>query len=150
LRSLRLLSRLSFPHLTFSFRVLSLPLSPFHSFLFPIPLQTPSTPCREDPLNAKGGRLTISTPKGTLDQTFSLIVLLLIGSILEIDALPTEASHGMICGAVASRRARGDRVEIWLGGPDEPDRDWVQRLKEVLGRELGDASIIGGKYKKHF
>lgn len=64
----------------------------------------------EDRLNSKGGRLTISTSKATLDGVFTNCVMALVGSVLEIDALPTQASNGVICGVVASRRARGVRL----------------------------------------
>ena len=101
-------------------------------------------------MNKLGGRLTISLPNNLLDSTFSALVLLLVGSIVEIDALPTQESHGGICGVVASRRQRGDRIEVWLGGPEEPNGQWVDRVKEVLARELGMPDIEQGRYKKHF
>lgn len=132
----------------------------------------------EDRINSKGGRLTISTSRQQLDSVFTACVLLLVGSVLEIDALPTEPSHGVICGVVASRRARGvsllppfpsppfprpktlifvpfhrhlqDRIEIWLGGEEAPDKDWVERLKSVLARELEMPEIESGRYKQHY
>lgn len=101
-------------------------------------------------MNKMGGRLTLSLPNNLLDSTFSALVLLLVGSIIEIDALPTQESHGGICGFVASRRQRGDRIEVWLGGPEEPNGAWVDRVKEVLAKELGMPDIEQGRYKKHF
>ena len=118
--------------------------SNFHFFLEGI------APMWEDPMNKLGGRLTISLPTNLLDTCFTTLVLLLVGSIVEIDALPTAESHGGICGVVASRRSRGDRIEVWLGGPEEPDKAWVERVKGVLAKELGMDDILGGRYKKHF
>lgn len=101
-------------------------------------------------MNKAGGRLTISTPRPYLDAVFTTVVFLLVGAVLEVDALPTETSQGTICGVVASRRARGDRVELWLGGESAPDRAWIDRLKQVLARELGDPAVLTSKYKSHF
>jgi hypothetical protein len=45
----------------------------------------------------------------------------------------------MIMGVVASRRARGDRIELWVGGKAKKEPtpgDWIDRLKEVLADQL--------------
>lgn len=42
-------------------------------------------------------------------------------------------------GVVASRRARGDRIELWIGGKAKREPtpgDWIDRLKEVLADQL--------------
>lgn len=42
-------------------------------------------------------------------------------------------------GVVASRRARGDRIELWVGGKAKKEPtpgDWIDRLKEVLADQL--------------
>lgn len=75
----------------------------------------------------QGGRLTISPSPALFDSTFERIVLLLAGSALEAattDILngPAEvgaAKEGLVIGVVASRRARGDRIELWLGGKEK-------------------------------
>lgn len=42
-------------------------------------------------------------------------------------------------GVVASRRARGDRIELWVGGKAKREPtpgDWIDRLKEVLADQV--------------
>lgn len=80
-------------------------------------------------MNSKGGRLTVPCQKGQIDAIYTQIVLLLVGSVVEVDSEATSQSGGMICGAVASRRSRGDRIEIWLGGETAPDQNWISRVK---------------------
>jgi hypothetical protein len=61
--------------------------------------------------------------------------------------------EGMVNGVVASRRARGDRIEVWLGGKKRKEPapgPWIDALKEVLSEELGLPEVRTGKYKKHF
>lgn len=98
----------------------------------------------------QGGRITISPPSALIDACYERLVLLIAGSALEaatadIIASPdsgpgrTGVPEGLIIGAVASRRARGDRIELWLGGakPREPaPSGWVEILKECLATEL--------------
>ncbi|CED84923.1 protein ife-isoform a [Phaffia rhodozyma] len=107
-------------------------------------------PMWEDPMNAKGGRLTIACQKGQIDVMYTQIVLLLVGSVVEIDSCPTTSSGGTICGAVASRRGRGDRIELWLGGETTPDANWITRVKDVLATQLNMPEIRDVKYRKHF
>lgn len=112
-------------------------------------------PAWENVWNEKGGRLTISPPTTLFDQTFEKIVLLLAGSSLEsatTDLLEEGTEEGLIIGVVASRRARGDRIELWLGGKvasTPAPSGWVEALKKVLNGELGE-SMETGKFKKHF
>lgn len=76
-------------------------------------------------------------------------------------------------GVVASRRARGDRIELWIGGKAKREPtpgDWIDRLKEVLADQLempevsfllfpqlryfaetrSTSQLRTSKYKKHF
>lgn len=113
-------------------------------------------PAWEDAWNEKGGRLTLSPPTHAFDNIFEQLVLLLGGSDLE--AATSElllkngftGEEGLIIGVVASRRARGDRIEIWLGGRAErtaPGGEWIEALKKTTENAL---DIDVGKYKKHF
>ncbi|KAM0752736.1 translation initiation factor eIF4e [Meredithblackwellia eburnea MCA 4105] len=124
------------------------------------------TPTWEDPWNEKGGRLTITPPLVQLDSIYERLVLLLAGSALEsgvsdlLKAQPNPnpnpkgaGKEGLIMGVVASRRARGDRIELWLGGREKKEptpMEWVDRLKECLSEELGMPELKTGKFKKHF
>jgi hypothetical protein len=100
--------------------------------------------------------LTISPPAALFDPIYERLVLLLAGSSLELSTsslLATEGpspiskrpptpgplQEGMIMGVVASRRARGDRIELWVGGKAKREPtpgDWIDRLKEVLADQL--------------
>lgn len=51
----------------------------------------------------------------------------------------------LVCGVVANRRARGDRIEIWLGGETVPDMSWVEQVREHISKELG---VDVGKWRK--
>ena len=98
----------------------------------------------------QGGRITISPPSALIDACYERLVLLIAGSALEtavsdIIASPdsgpgrTGVPEGLIIGAVASRRARGDRIELWLGGKEKREpapSGWVEILKECLALEL--------------
>jgi len=132
--------------------------------------RTGISPTWEDPYNEKGGRLTISPPAQFFDPIYERLVLLLAGSSLELgtsELLQTEGpapsskrpptpgppQEGMIMGVVASRRARGDRIELWIGGKAKREPtpgDWIDRLKEVLADQLEMPELRTSKYKKHF
>ncbi|GAA5838811.1 hypothetical protein JCM3766R1_004216 [Sporobolomyces carnicolor] len=132
--------------------------------------RTGISPTWEDPYNEKGGRLTISPPAALFDPIYERLVLLLAGSSLELatsSLLATEGpspvskrpptpgplQEGMIMGVVASRRARGDRIELWVGGKAKKEPtpgDWIDRLKEVLADQLEMPELRTSKYKKHF
>ncbi|GAA5923882.1 hypothetical protein JCM1841_001423 [Sporobolomyces salmonicolor] len=132
--------------------------------------RTGISPTWEDPYNEKGGRLTISPSAHLFDMIYERLILLLAGSALELgtsDLLQTEGpapgskrpptpgppQEGLIMGVVASRRARGDRIELWLGGRQKREPapgDWIDRLKEVLAAELEMPELRTSKYKKHF
>lgn len=82
------------------------------------------------------------------EAVYERLILLLAGASLEAatTALAAEAgeavtedSEGFATGATASRRARGDRIELWLSGPKPrtpPPGEWLERLKGVLADEL--------------
>lgn len=109
----------------------------------------------EAPENAKGGRFTISPSSATFDLTFERLILLLAGSALESTAstlLNNPSAEGYITGVVASRRPRGDRIELWLGGKDmngPPGQEWLEKLKEALAEELEMPELRNTKYKRH-
>ncbi|GJN90678.1 hypothetical protein Rhopal_003690-T1 [Rhodotorula paludigena] len=132
--------------------------------------RTGISPTWEDPYNEKGGRITISPSGALFDSIYERLVLLCGGASLEIitsDLLQTEGPapgskrtptpgpllEGQINGVVASRRARGDRIEVWLGGKNKKEPvpgEWLDRLKGVLAQELEMPELAGSKYKKHF
>ncbi|GAA5898159.1 hypothetical protein JCM6882_003339 [Rhodosporidiobolus microsporus] len=132
--------------------------------------RTGISPTWEDPYNEKGGRITISPNANLFDAVYERLILLCAGASLEIQASellqnegplpgskrPATAGpqqEGMIMGVVASRRARGDRIEVWLGGKEKREAansDWIDRLKEVIALELELPELRTVKYKKHF
>ncbi|KAK4049482.1 hypothetical protein OIO90_005433 [Microbotryomycetes sp. JL221] len=123
--------------------------------------RTGVSPTWEDPWNAKGGRLTISPPAAVFESVYERLLLLVAGSVLEMQATAAHEDNkskkseetGQIIGVVASRRARGDRIEVWLGGTDQlqpPNSEWIDKLKESLSEQLGMPELRGGKYKRHF
>ncbi|KAK4046533.1 hypothetical protein OIV83_005985 [Microbotryomycetes sp. JL201] len=123
--------------------------------------RTGVSPTWEDPWNAKGGRLTISPPAAVFESVYEKLLLLVAGSVLEMQATQAHEENkakkseerGQIVGVVASRRARGDRIEVWLGGTDKlqpPNTEWIDKLKESLSEKLGMPELRGGKYKRHF
>ncbi|GAA5856765.1 hypothetical protein JCM8547_008830 [Rhodosporidiobolus lusitaniae] len=133
--------------------------------------RTGISPTWEDPYNEKGGRITISPSAHAFDSVYERLILLLAGASLEIQAAELLLSEGpspngkprpanagppqvgLINGVVASRRARGDRIELWLGGAQKKEPappEWLERLREVLAVELEDPALRTAKYKKHF
>ena len=84
-----------------------------------------------------------------LAMTFDRLTLLLIGdsgSWISPPAGPGRAfnfasSKGIVVGIVANRRAKDDRLEIWLanGGSERGTRlaiDWMKSARTALAREL--------------
>ncbi|KAG0079340.1 hypothetical protein BGZ92_001066 [Podila epicladia] len=101
-------------------------------------------PMWEDPRNKYGGRLTICPPRALLDVVWETVLILMAGDVLD--------HHGEGTGAVFARRARGDRVEVWLGSDDTPEA--LAHIRGVLIQELtasgADELVRAAKYKKHF
>lgn len=73
-------------------------------------------PMWEDPANINGAKWTITIPTGNLitDSAWSNCVLSVIGETLDEDGKE-------ICGAVFSRRSRGNRIAVWFKSCDKPD-----------------------------
>ncbi|KAH8929244.1 hypothetical protein BT69DRAFT_1276518 [Atractiella rhizophila] len=120
----------------------------------------PVQPLWEDPYNRTGGRLTLSPSPNVIDVLFIRLLLLLAGSSLEHTAhsllndpeyqppppptpssragkKPPEGTGGVVAGLVASRRDRGNRIELWLTGSrvgEGPAMEWVERVKVALAR----------------
>ncbi|KAF9183839.1 hypothetical protein BGZ50_004000 [Haplosporangium sp. Z 11] len=101
-------------------------------------------PMWEDPKNKYGGRLTLCPPRALLDTVWETVLILMAGDVLD--------HHGEGTGAVFARRARGDRVEVWLGADDTPEA--LAHIRGVLIQELtasgADELVRTAKYKKHF
>lgn len=76
-------------------------------------------PMWEDSRNRDGGRLTVCPPRGTLDETFEWMLASLVGGSL--------SDYGAV-GVVLSRRARSDRIELWLDG-SAANPDTISALK---------------------
>jgi hypothetical protein len=72
-----------------------------------------------------------------MDQVFLEVIFLLIGGALE-DELPMSDSgkSNMIVGAMLSRRKLASRIEIWLGGDDEPEFEWTNAVERGLEEGL--------------
>ncbi|SCZ88581.1 BZ3500_MvSof-1268-A1-R1_Chr2-1g04504 [Microbotryum saponariae] len=117
------------------------------------------SPTWEDPWNSKGGRLIIQPTPAMFETVFERLVFLLAGSAVEVAASEIlkkagkSSKEGFIIGAVASRRARGDRIEVWLGGTEKvtpAPSEWIEAIKERLSEELELPEIKTGKYRMHF
>lgn len=102
----------------------------------------------EHEANQGGGRLVYNATLPKLALAFDQIALLLVGDTLSslIGRLSGVghaklSSKGIIVGAVANRRARDDRLEVWVAcsGLDRGSRvpmEWVRALRIVLASEL--------------
>lgn len=64
-------------------------------------------PMWEDPVNKRGGRLTLCPPRHLLDEVWEAVLCCCAGGTLG------DANEECV-GVVMSRRLRGDRVEVWL------------------------------------
>ncbi|CAO3687881.1 unnamed protein product [Umbelopsis ramanniana] len=73
-------------------------------------------PMWEDPINAKGGRMTLSPTKMALDEIWEVVLSAFVGG----------TCHNSVVGVVMSRRGRGDRIEIWM---DEQGREASEEVK---------------------
>ncbi|KAI8578979.1 hypothetical protein K450DRAFT_244405 [Umbelopsis ramanniana AG] len=73
-------------------------------------------PMWEDPINAKGGRMTLSPTKMALDEIWEVVLAAFVGG----------TCHNSVVGVVMSRRGRGDRIEIWM---DEQGREASDEVK---------------------
>ncbi|ORZ02883.1 translation initiation factor eIF 4e-like domain-containing protein [Syncephalastrum racemosum] len=102
-------------------------------------------PMWEDAENKQGGRLTLCPSRIGLDETFDWVLSAFVGGNFDQEV-------GRVNGVVASRRTRGDRVELWLSHHPEP-LAIVSLIKEILlgcmPTHLHDA-VHTARYKKHF
>jgi Eukaryotic initiation factor 4E len=73
-------------------------------------------PMWEDPINTKGGRMTLSPTKMALDEIWEVVLSAFVGG----------TCHNSVVGVVMSRRGRGDRIEIWM---DEQGREASDEVK---------------------
>ncbi|KAI9276471.1 hypothetical protein BC943DRAFT_332937 [Umbelopsis sp. AD052] len=73
-------------------------------------------PMWEDPINAKGGRMTLSPTKMALDEIWEVVLAAFVGG----------TCNNSVVGVVMSRRGRGDRIEIWM---DEQGREASDEVK---------------------
>ncbi|KAI8350124.1 translation initiation factor eIF 4e-like domain-containing protein [Blakeslea trispora] len=97
-------------------------------------------PMWEDPVNAKGGRLVISSH--LLDSLFEWLLCAFVGAQLFDDGC---------VGIVVSKKSRGDRVELWFDQLMTQDK--IPSLKEKLCGLLSSTchhEINAGRFKKHF
>lgn len=77
-----------------------------------------------------------------MDSLFLDIVLLLSGGHLE-EMCPSPVESGaIICGAVLSKRKMNTRLEVWLGGPSEPDAAWIQQVTRVFAENFRDHKMF--------
>ncbi|KAF7731432.1 translation initiation factor eIF4E [Apophysomyces ossiformis] len=75
-------------------------------------------PMWEDKVNRNGGRLTLCPSKTAMDEVFEWILCSFVGGNLY--------DHGLV-GLVLARRARGDRIELWLD--DSASQETMPALK---------------------
>ncbi|KAH8549630.1 hypothetical protein BGW37DRAFT_502053 [Umbelopsis sp. PMI_123] len=97
-------------------------------------------PMWEDPINSKGGRMTLSPTKMALDEIWEVVLSAFVGG----------TCHNSVVGVVMSRRGRGDRIEIWM---DEQGREASDQVRTLLLRYLPPLIqdvVQLAKYKKHF
>ena len=72
-----------------------------------------------------------------MDQLFLDVVLLLIGGTLDDTCPVPPGSESILCGAIISKRKVSTRVEVWLGGPREPDQKWVNCVEKLVANLSG-------------
>jgi len=138
------------------------------------------SPVWEDDRNRLGGRFTLCPARAHLNQVWDTVVMLITGDTLlptgtrsmkyiDVEENESEESKSdetetaepkkltkkfadVLCGAVFARRARGDRIEIWLG--EAADVEIVSHIRSVLssalGSELGPELTKTAKFKHHF
>lgn len=80
-----------------------------------------------------------------LEAVFERLVLAIVGSAIEQDC---GEEGGAILGVVGSRRQRGDRCEIWLGGKTQesaPTEQWIEKVRQRISQEI---ELPTQKYKQ--
>ncbi|GAB5592512.1 hypothetical protein Unana1_07412 [Umbelopsis nana] len=97
-------------------------------------------PMWEDPVNARGGRITLSPTKMTLDEIWEVVLCAFVGG----------TCHSSVVGVVMSRRGRGDRIEIWMDEQGKEASDDVRMLLLRYIPPLIQDVVQLAKYKKHF
>jgi len=103
-------------------------------------------PTWEDVVNTQGGKwdLTVGAgDRGNLDQWWTTVLMGLVGELLDIDG-------DVICGAVFSRRKKGDRLAVWTRMKDDRVRNLgvAKRLLEILDLQGGRIKF-DLQYKHH-
>ncbi len=113
----------------------------------------------EDPINKRGGRITITPPRNMLDEIWEACVFAFVGGLFLEGTLgepipatpatplsgggtfwegapstpggpiPDAGEDGVVVGVVISRRARGDRVEVWC---DARGAEWSGSVRCVF------------------
>ncbi|KAM3589483.1 hypothetical protein VKS41_000346 [Umbelopsis sp. WA50703] len=97
-------------------------------------------PMWEDPVNARGGRITLSPTKMTLDELWEVVLCSFVGG----------TCHNSIVGVVMSRRGRGDRIEIWMDEQGKEASEDVRAQLSSLLPPIIQEVVQAAKYKKHF
>lgn len=72
-----------------------------------------------------------------MDALFLDIVLFLIGGSIDDDCPAPPGSSSIISGATLSKRKINTRIEIWLGGLNAPEVEWVTRIQQLFARTFG-------------
>ncbi|KAG0182295.1 translation initiation factor eIF4E [Apophysomyces sp. BC1021] len=98
-------------------------------------------PMWEDKVNQNGGRLTMCPTKTAMDEAFEWILCSFVGGNLY--------DHGLV-GLVLARRARGDRIELWLD--DSASQGTIPALKERMCSlmPVHHEMINAARFKKHY
>ncbi|KAI9637932.1 uncharacterized protein MKK02DRAFT_42311 [Dioszegia hungarica] len=92
-------------------------------------------PMWEDEMCVHGGKFMFAGPGDKMDSLFFDLVLLLISDRLSDDCPPNPGSGSQVLGISLSRRMSNTRLEVWVGGPGVPEREWIRRVQEVFVRE---------------
>lgn len=78
-----------------------------------------------------------------VEPVFERLVLALVGGLVEQEC----GDGGAILGIVGSKRNRGDRCEIWVGGQTQetaPTDAWLESVRARVGQEI---EVNVAKYK---
>lgn len=79
-----------------------------------------------------------------VEQVFERLVLSILGGLIDRDC---GEEGGAILGIVGSKRNRGDRCEIWVGGQNQkiaPTDAWLESVRSRVGQEV---EVNVAKYK---
>lgn len=77
-----------------------------------------------------------------MDVLFFELVLLFVSGEVDSACPSPPLRHNILCGAVLCRKKGTTRIEVWLGGRDAPDKQWVARINGLLHHQFPQHKIF--------